>query len=90
MKFARVFTDILRTQLVLKTLYQVKSSMRLKILYIMILRQTITSTELKEGEIMRERLDILSQAESYVGKYFSDAYIQKHILHFSEDDIELE
>ena len=44
-------------------------------------------TELKEGEIMRERLDILSQAESYVGKYFSDAYVQKHILHMSEDDI---
>ena len=36
----------------------------------------------------RERLDILSQAESYVGKYFSDAYVRKHILHFSEDDIE--
>ena len=35
-----------------------------------------------------QRLDILSQAESYVGKYFSDAYVRKHILHFSEDDIE--
>ena len=36
---------------------------------------------------MRERLDILSQAESYVGKYFSDAFVQKNILHMSEDDI---
>ena len=43
---------------------------------------------LKAGEIIRERLDILSQAESYVGKYFSDDYVRKHILHFSEDDIE--
>ena len=43
--------------------------------------------ELKEGEIIRERLDTLSQAESFVGKYFSDEYIRKHILRFSEDDI---
>ena len=44
--------------------------------------------EVKAGEIMRERLDILGQAESYVGKYFSDEYVRKHILHFSTDDVE--
>jgi len=37
---------------------------------------------------MRERLDLLSQAESYVGEYLSKDYIFRNILHLSEDEIQ--
>ena len=86
-KFARCFTDILRTQLVLKNLVSGEEFDAIKDFIYYDFATDNHFTELKEGEIMRERLDILSQAESYVGKYFSDAYVQKHILHMSEDDI---
>ena len=37
-------------------------------------------TELKEQEIMKERLDLLSSAESYIGTYFSKEYVFKKCL----------
>ena len=36
---------------------------------------------------MRERFDLLSQAESYVGQYFSKEYVFRNVLHMSEDEI---
>ncbi len=87
-KFARLFTDLLRTQLVLKNVVSGEEFDSFKDFIYYDFATDNHFQELKEGEIIRERLDILSQAESYVGKYFSDAYVRKHILHFSEDDIE--
>jgi hypothetical protein len=43
--------------------------------------------ELKNVEIMKERLSILSDIDGYVGKYFSVNYIRTNILRQSEDDI---
>jgi hypothetical protein len=43
--------------------------------------------ELKNAELMKERLSILSDIDGYVGKYFSINYIRTNILHQSEDDI---
>ena len=37
---------------------------------------------------MRERLELLSQAESYVGQYLSKDYVFRNILHLSDDEIE--
>ena len=36
---------------------------------------------------MRERFDLLSQAESYVGTYFSKEYVFRNVLHMSDDEI---
>ena len=46
-------------------------------------------TELKDAEIIRERLDTLSQASEYVGKYFSDEYVRKYILRQTEEEIKV-
>ena len=45
-------------------------------------------SELKEAEIMSSRLSMLSEIEPYVGKYFSDEYVRRHVLRQSEDEIE--
>ena len=45
-------------------------------------------SELKEVEIMKERLAILSDLDPFVGKYFSINYVRTNILRQSEDDIE--
>ena len=44
-------------------------------------------SELKDAEILRERLQTLDQASSYVGEYFSKEWAMKNILMFSDDDI---
>ena len=86
-KFARVFTDLLRTQLILKEVVNAEEFDKFKDF----LQYDFTAdnhfTELKEQEILRERLDALSTASEYVGKYFSQEYVRKYILRQTEEEI---
>ena len=86
-KFARVFTDLLRTQLVLKEVVSAEEFDKFKDF----LQYDYTAdnhfTELKEQEILRERLDALQSASEYVGKYFSQEYVRKYILRQTEEEI---
>ena len=86
-KFARVFTDLLRTQLILKEVVSGEEFDKFKDF----LQYDFTAdnhfTELKEQEILRERLDALSTASEYVGKYFSQEYVRKYILRQTEEEI---
>mgnify|MGYP000906689329 CR=1 FL=1 len=45
-------------------------------------------TELKNAEILQNRLDMLGTIESYVGTYFSKQYVRKHVLRMNDDEIE--
>ena len=87
-KFARCFTDILRTQLVLKNIVSGEEFDAFKDFIYYDFATDNHFTELKEGEIMRERLDLLGQMSEYVGKYYSDEYIRKNVLRQTEVDIE--
>ena len=44
-------------------------------------------TELKEGEVLRERLQTMDQVSQYVGEYFSKEWVMKNVLHLGDDDI---
>ena len=44
--------------------------------------------ELKQAEIIRERMQTLTEVEEYKGEYYSKAWIQKNVLQMSEEDIE--
>ena len=88
-KFARVFTDLLRTQLVLKEVLNAEEFDKFKDF----LQYDFTAdnhfTELKEQEIFKERLDALQTAQEYVGQYFSKEYVRKYILRQTEEDIKI-
>ena len=43
--------------------------------------------ELKESEILRERLQTMDQVSQYVGEYFSREWIMKNVMRFGDDDI---
>ena len=43
--------------------------------------------ELKEAEILREKLSTLRDVEDHVGKYFSREWVIKHVLFMSDDDM---
>jgi hypothetical protein len=87
-KFARLFTDILRTQLILKNVVSGDEFDEFKDFIRYDFSTDNHFSELKEQEIFRERLDILSQAENYLGKFFSEKYIAKNVLRMTDDDIE--
>jgi hypothetical protein len=88
-KFARVFNDILRTQLILKEIVSAEEFDKVKDFIQYDWATDNHFTELKDAEVLRERMDTLGQMSEYVGKYFSDEYIRKYVLHQTEEDIKI-
>ena len=87
-KFTALFHDLLKTQLVLKGVITIEEWD--------LLQQQITYTflqdgffaELKNAEIMRERVALVREVEPYIGKYFSNEYVRTNLLRQTELDIE--
>jgi hypothetical protein len=44
-------------------------------------------SELKDAEIMTQRITLLQQLDPYVGKYFSDEWVRREVLRQTEDEI---
>ena len=86
-KFTEVFNDILRTQLVLKGVIaeQEWGSIRDNIQYNFL--QDGHFAELKESEMLMERLRLADSMRDYVGKYFSVEYVRKQVLRQTEREI---
>ena len=87
-KFAALFHDILRTQLVLTGVIAEEEwdSIKEHIQYDFL--QDGHFAELRDTEILRERVEMLGQVEPYVGNFFSKAWVRKHILHQTQDEID--
>jgi hypothetical protein len=45
-------------------------------------------SELKEAELMTNRLSLLGAVDPYTGRYFSQKWIQQNVLRLTDDDIE--
>ncbi len=87
-KFSILFADMLKTQLVLKGVIAVEEWDTFKEHIQFDFLQDGHFTELKNAEILRERLDMLGQIESYVGTYFSKEYVKKTVLRMTDEEIE--
>ncbi len=86
-KFSYLFTDILKTQLVLKGVVTPKEydSMVEHITYDFIYDNHFA--ELKEMELMTNRLQLAAMAEPYVGKYFSVYQVRNRLLGYTDGEI---
>ena len=86
-RFSAMFNDMLKTQLILKNIitpedWEVMSEhIQYDFLY------DNHFAELKETELLTERLNMVAQAEPYVGKYFSQDYIRRKILRQTDEEI---
>jgi hypothetical protein len=87
-QFSMMFDDLLKTQLILKGVVteQDWNEMADDIEYVF--AQDAYYTESKDQEILRSRIELLTQAAMFDGKYLSKNYIQKNILRFTEEEIE--
>jgi len=87
-KFTELFNDILRTQLILKGIINEEDwqSVRDSITYDFL--QDGHFAELKNTELMRERLQLANEMRDYIGKFYSVDYVRKHILKQNEREIE--
>ena len=86
-RFSNMFLDMLKTQLLLKNVITVEdwSGMSEHIQFDYIYDNHFA--ELKQSELFQERMANLSQAEPYIGKYFSQDYLRREILRQTDDEI---
>ena len=86
-RFSNMFLDMLKTQVRLKNVITVEdwSGMSEHIQFDYIYDNHFA--ELKQSELFQERMANLSQAEPYIGKYFSQDYLRREILHQTDDEI---
>ena len=87
LKFSRLFDDILKTQLLLKNLITEDDWIKMKEYISYDFQKDGHFVELKDAEILRERISTLDTMDQYVGKYFSEQWIRKNVLRQSEDEI---
>jgi hypothetical protein len=87
-KFTEVFDQALRIQCVLKGICTAEEWDLFKenIYYDFIKDNNFT--ELKEAELMNQRLSLLGAVDPYTGRYFSQAWIQRHVLRLTDDEID--
>ena len=87
-KFSDVFNDTLKTQLILKGIITPEDwdDMKEHIQYDYLYDNHFT--ELKNLEMMTEKLNVLQQMDPYIGKYFSVEYIRTQILGQTESEME--
>jgi len=86
-KFSDVFNQALRVQCVLKGICTVEEWDLFKenIHYDFIKDNNFT--ELKDAELMKERLSLLASIDPYVGSYYSRAWVQREVLRMNDDEI---
>ena len=86
-RFSNMFNDMLKTQLLLKNIitpedWEVMSEhIQYDFLY------DNHFSELKESELLNERLNSAATAEPYVGRYFSQDYVRRKILRQTDEEI---
>ena len=85
-RFGELFHDILKTQLILKGVISPEDwdEMKEHIQYDFLFDNHFN--ELKEKELMTQRIQLATQMDVFVGKYYSIEYIRKHILEQSEKE----
>ena len=82
-----MFNDMLKTQLILKNVVTPEDwdKMSEHIQYDFLYDNHFS--ELKESELLTERLNLVQTAEPYVGKYFSQDYVRRKILRQTDEEI---
>ena len=87
-RFADIFLSVLKTQLILKGIINKEDWEKLKEQIKIDFIKDNYFTELKDGEILRERINTLQLLDPYVGKYFSQQWVRRNVLQQTEEEIE--
>lgn len=87
-RFSQLFVNILKKQLILKGIITEEDWNNWKSDIVIEYAKDNHFAELKDAEILREKLQSLDQVSNYVGEYFSKEWVMKNVLHLNDEDIE--
>ena len=86
-KFSQIFDNALKIQLVLKGICTAEEWEQFKEDIYYNYKKDNNFTELRDAELLRERLGLLQTVDPYIGRYYSMAWVQKNVLQMDEDEI---
>ena len=88
MKFSEIFLNLLRVQLILKGIIREDEWADIEPKIAFKFNKDSHFSELKESEVLKDRLQTARDAEDFVGKYYSRDFVRRHILKQTAEDIE--
>ena len=86
-KFNTLFNDLLKTQLLLKGVIAEEDWQGIKENLSYNYMKDGHYAEMRDMDVLRERLDILNTMEPYIGDWFSKEYVQKHVFRMTQEEI---
>lgn len=86
-KFARLFDEALRQHMVLTGVCSLDEweTFREDISYDF--KSDNNFAEMRDAELTRERVTLLAQVQPFIGIYYSNTWVKRHILHQSDEEI---
>jgi hypothetical protein len=87
-KFCQIFDRAMEMQLVLKGICTREEWAQFKEFIHYDFIKDNNYIEMRDAEVLRERLNLAMQVDPFTGKYYSQEWIQKNILKMDEEEIE--
>jgi len=87
-KFNYLFNNILKTQLILKGVVAEEDWLSIKENLSYEYMKDGHYAEMRDMDLLKDRLDVLNTIEPFIGQYFSKKYVQKQVFRMSDDEIE--
>jgi hypothetical protein len=87
-KFSQIFDHALRIQCVLKGICTAEEWETFKDKIYYDYKKDNNFTELRDAELLRERVSLLQLVDPYIGHYYSAEWVRKKILQLTDEDIE--
>jgi len=87
-KFSTLFDELMKRQLALKGIASYDEWDQIKEFVYYDFLEDNNFTELKEAELMTNRIMLLNTMVPFIGVYYSMAYVRKNVLHLTEEEIE--
>jgi hypothetical protein len=88
MRFSNLFKEALKKQLILKGVITEEESSKLFNNIRFDFMRDSYFTELKEAEMLTNRLNIMQLVDPYIGKYYSHEYVRTKVLRQSEEEMD--
>ena len=87
-RFNTLFLELLEKQLLSKNIASPEDWKEIKPLLKFEYNQDTLWAELKENEILAERMNRLAEITNYIGRFYSNTWVRKNVLRQTDEEIE--
>ena len=86
-KFSTIFYEALKRQLILKKIIVPSDWVNIREDIVVEYSRDNYYAELKDGEILKERIEMVQMMDEYIGMFWSKEWIRRNILKLTDEDI---